>query len=112
MQWCRGCDGHVTPDWQVGVWRLLGVPDSGMHAGLCPLRHAVEDEEFWWGVAPVSFGPLPQLQDSVFVVGYPVGGDTVRARCMDGRIGVWGGEKGEWRTARVLQVGTALQASS
>ena len=40
---------------------------------------AVEDPAFWEGVSPVKLGPLPLLQDSVFVVGYPIGGDTVRS---------------------------------
>lgn len=33
--------------------------------------------EFWDGVSPVEFGPLPALQDAVTVVGYPIGGDTI-----------------------------------
>jgi S1-C subfamily serine protease len=37
----------------------------------------VEDGEFWEGVEPVRFGRLPALQDSVYVVGYPIGGDTI-----------------------------------
>ncbi|PSC74876.1 Protease Do-like 9 [Micractinium conductrix] len=37
----------------------------------------VEDESFWEGLVPVSFGGLPQLQDSVTVIGYPIGGDTM-----------------------------------
>eukprot|EP00775_Hariotina_reticulata_P010689 gene10689-10847_t len=37
----------------------------------------VEDDEFWDGVEPVVFGSLPQLQDAVTVVGYPIGGDTM-----------------------------------
>jgi hypothetical protein len=37
----------------------------------------VEDEAFWEGSAPVVFGPLPQLQEAVTVVGYPIGGDTI-----------------------------------
>lgn len=37
----------------------------------------VEDEAFWEGVEPVQFGQLPQLQDAVTVVGYPIGGDTI-----------------------------------
>ena len=37
----------------------------------------VDDDEFWKGVKPIRFGPLPNLQDSVFVVGYPIGGDTI-----------------------------------
>ena len=41
---------------------------------------AVDDEEFWQGVQPLRFGPLPNLQESVYVVGYPIGGDTVRRR--------------------------------
>ncbi len=38
---------------------------------------AVDDAEFWAGVAPVAFGGLPHLQDDVHVVGYPIGGDTI-----------------------------------
>jgi hypothetical protein len=38
---------------------------------------AVDDEAFWQGVQPLEFGPLPRLQDSVAVVGYPIGGDTI-----------------------------------
>ncbi|KAL4419940.1 hypothetical protein ABPG75_007038 [Micractinium tetrahymenae] len=37
----------------------------------------VEDESFWEGLEPVSFGGLPHLQDSVTVIGYPIGGDTM-----------------------------------
>ena len=37
----------------------------------------VEDDGFWNGVPPLELGPLPRLQDSVAVVGYPVGGDTI-----------------------------------
>ncbi|XP_077237809.1 protease Do-like 9 [Tasmannia lanceolata] len=37
----------------------------------------VSDDEFWEGVSPVEFGPLPALQDAVTVVGYPIGGETI-----------------------------------
>jgi S1-C subfamily serine protease len=37
----------------------------------------VEDDAFWEGQSYVRFGVLPRLQDSVLVVGYPIGGDTV-----------------------------------
>jgi len=37
----------------------------------------VEDPTFWEGVTPLLFGVLPKLQDSVAVVGYPIGGDTI-----------------------------------
>ncbi|GFH14101.1 uncharacterized protein HaLaN_10090, partial [Haematococcus lacustris] len=37
----------------------------------------VEEDEFWEGVTPLTFGPLPRLQDAVAVVGYPIGGDTI-----------------------------------
>eukprot|EP00899_Mesostigma_viride_P028424 jgi/Mesvir1/8767/Mv02684-RA.2 len=37
----------------------------------------VDDDNFWEGVQPVQFGVLPKLQDSVMVVGYPIGGDTM-----------------------------------
>lgn len=36
----------------------------------------VEDDAFWEGVQPIRLGPMPMLQESVAVVGYPVGGDT------------------------------------
>ncbi|EFJ16952.1 hypothetical protein SELMODRAFT_154815 [Selaginella moellendorffii] len=38
---------------------------------------SVNDEEFWEGITPVTFGSLPRLQDAVTVVGYPIGGDTI-----------------------------------
>ena len=38
---------------------------------------SVEDEGFWKDVTPLDFGPLPRLQDSVTVVGYPIGGDSI-----------------------------------
>eukprot|EP00922_Rhytidocystis_sp_ex-Travisia-forbesii_P065139 GHVS01096820.1.p1 GENE.GHVS01096820.1~~GHVS01096820.1.p1 ORF type:complete len:865 (-),score=130.72 GHVS01096820.1:71-2665(-) len=37
----------------------------------------VEEDEFWEGVAPLSFGDIPHLQDAVVVVGYPTGGDNL-----------------------------------
>ena len=37
----------------------------------------VEEEEFWKGVEAVKFGALPRLQDTITVVGYPIGGDTI-----------------------------------
>jgi len=37
----------------------------------------VEESEFWEGIFPLSLGELPNLQDYVTVVGYPVGGDTI-----------------------------------
>ncbi|KAJ3702015.1 hypothetical protein LUZ61_005720 [Rhynchospora tenuis] len=38
---------------------------------------SVENEKFWKGTEPLSLGRLPSLQDSVTVVGYPLGGDTI-----------------------------------
>ena len=37
----------------------------------------VESEEFWQNAIPLNLGDLPTLQDSVYVVGYPIGGDTI-----------------------------------
>jgi hypothetical protein len=37
----------------------------------------VKNDEFWEGVPEMKFGGLPSLQDSVTVVGYPIGGDTI-----------------------------------
>ncbi|GFQ02331.1 protease Do-like 2 chloroplastic [Phtheirospermum japonicum] len=38
---------------------------------------SVESKEFWQGTEPLHFGHLPNLQDSVTVVGYPLGGETI-----------------------------------
>ncbi|KAL7112765.1 hypothetical protein ACP275_04G022300 [Erythranthe tilingii] len=38
---------------------------------------SVESEEFWKGAEPLQLGSLPTLQDSVTVVGYPLGGETI-----------------------------------
>ncbi|KAG9154132.1 hypothetical protein Leryth_000623 [Lithospermum erythrorhizon] len=38
---------------------------------------SVENKEFWEEVEPLRLGCLPHLQDSVTVVGYPLGGDTI-----------------------------------
>uniref|UniRef100_A0A061SEI7 Protease do-like 9-like n=1 Tax=Tetraselmis sp. GSL018 TaxID=582737 RepID=A0A061SEI7_9CHLO len=37
----------------------------------------VEDNAFWEGIQTVRFGSLPHLQDSVTVIGFPIGGDTM-----------------------------------
>ncbi|KAJ3669654.1 hypothetical protein LUZ60_011604 [Juncus effusus] len=38
---------------------------------------SVENEKFWEGAQPLTLGHMPCLQDSVTVVGYPLGGDTI-----------------------------------
>eukprot|EP00298_Acanthocystis_sp_HF-20_P014018 c20602_g1_i2.p1 GENE.c20602_g1_i2~~c20602_g1_i2.p1 ORF type:complete len:619 (+),score=230.11 c20602_g1_i2:112-1968(+) len=37
----------------------------------------VEDEEFWKDIEPIKFGELPDLQEAVTVIGYPIGGDNL-----------------------------------
>ena len=38
----------------------------------------IEDSTFWNDIKPLTFGPyLPDLQDEVSVIGYPVGGDSI-----------------------------------
>lgn len=38
----------------------------------------VEDEEFWNNIVPLELSiELPELQESVAVVGYPIGGDSL-----------------------------------
>ncbi|KAL4448419.1 hypothetical protein ABPG75_005638 [Micractinium tetrahymenae] len=39
----------------------------------------VEDPGFWEGAAFATFGELPSARDSVTVVGFPLGGDTISA---------------------------------
>ena len=37
----------------------------------------VEDDDFFEGIAPVQFGPLPHLSAPVSVIGYPIGGGAI-----------------------------------
>jgi len=37
----------------------------------------IGDEEFFRGVVPLEFGPLPQIEEKVSVYGFPMGGDTL-----------------------------------
>ncbi len=37
----------------------------------------VEDKVFYKDIEPLTFGPLPELQEEVSVFGYPVGGDNI-----------------------------------
>ena len=50
-----------------------------LHIGVdCDIAMLTVDEPgFWEGLEPLEFGPLPRLQDTVAVVGYPIGGDTI-----------------------------------
>jgi len=37
----------------------------------------VEDSSFWTDLEPLEFGAIPDLQEDVSVIGYPVGGDSI-----------------------------------
>lgn len=39
----------------------------------------VENETFFKGVTPLSFGPLPEMEQKIVVYGYPMGGATLSA---------------------------------
>ncbi|MFT7824743.1 MAG: serine protease [Sulfurimonas sp.] len=39
----------------------------------------VEDESFFTGVKPLTFGTLPQIEEKIVVYGYPMGGNTLSA---------------------------------
>jgi S1-C subfamily serine protease len=39
----------------------------------------VEDKKFFEGVTPLELGPLPQVEQRVVVLGYPMGGNTLSA---------------------------------
>ena len=51
------------------------VEAIGQDYDLALLR--VDDPEFFKGVSPLEFGGLPNLQDSVTVFGYPMGGEQL-----------------------------------
>ena len=54
------------------VARVLAI---GVECDLALLT--VEEDEFFEGVAPVQFGPLPHLSAPVSVIGYPIGGVAI-----------------------------------
>lgn len=37
----------------------------------------INDEDFWTDLKPLKFGPLPELQASVIVMGFPIGGENI-----------------------------------
>lgn len=51
------------------------VAQVGIECDLALLE--VDDDTFWEGLVPCQFGEFPVLQDTVFVVGYPTGGNNI-----------------------------------
>jgi hypothetical protein len=74
MLWAVVCQVKVKKrgDDQKFLARVLAM---GVDCDIALLT--VDDEAFWEGITPLEFGPLPKLQDTVAVVGYPIGGDTI-----------------------------------
>jgi len=54
------------------VARVIGVCHQSDLAVL-----SVEDETFWRDVECLEFGDIPELQESITVIGYPTGGDSI-----------------------------------
>jgi len=54
---------------------IAKVETVGNDCDLAILR--VEDPEFFKGVSPLEIGELPNLQDAVTVIGFPMGGDKL-----------------------------------
>ncbi|MHB8155370.1 MAG: S1C family serine protease [Candidatus Omnitrophota bacterium] len=54
---------------------MAKVETIGNDCDLATLR--VEDPEFFNGVSPLEIGELPNLQDTVTVIGFPMGGDKL-----------------------------------
>lgn len=54
------------------VARVIGVCHQSDLALL-----TVEDESFWRDVDVLEFGDIPDLQESITVIGYPTGGDSI-----------------------------------
>lgn len=76
-------NAHVVADEKYITVRKLGSPIK-YHATVIAAGHecdlavlSVADESFWEGVKELPFGQLPELQDEVTVIGYPIGGDNV-----------------------------------
>jgi len=54
------------------VARVIGVCHQSDLAVL-----TVEDEAFWKDVDHLEFGDIPEMQESITVIGYPTGGDSI-----------------------------------
>lgn len=54
------------------VARVIGVCHQSDLAVL-----TVEDDSFWRDVDVLEFGDIPELQESITVIGYPTGGDSI-----------------------------------
>ncbi|GAM25013.1 hypothetical protein SAMD00019534_081880 [Acytostelium subglobosum LB1] len=52
--------------------RLLGVAHEYDLALL-----TVDDDAFWTGITPLELGDIPELQDTITVVGFPTGGSNI-----------------------------------
>lgn len=76
-------NAHVVAYHTAVQVRKHGSPDK-FTAKVLAIAHdsdlaimTVENEGFWSGVTELEFGSMPCLQQSVLVVGYPVGGETI-----------------------------------
>ena len=54
------------------IWQVVAV---GHECDLAVL--SVDDEDFWVGTCALEFGNVPELQQSLVVVGFPTGGDNL-----------------------------------
>ena len=55
----------------------VAVEAVGNECDLALLRVVEDEDEFFDGLVGLEFGDLPELQDEVDVLGYPVGGESM-----------------------------------
>jgi len=79
------CNAHGVADAKTIRVRKHSDPTAKKYAAqVLHLGHdcdlailTVKDEKFWEDTKPLTFSGIPQLQDSIVVVGYPTGGDNI-----------------------------------
>ncbi|KAN0009242.1 hypothetical protein ACTFIU_006517 [Dictyostelium citrinum] len=76
-------NAHVVADQTLVMVTKFGNPNK-FTAKLISSAHdydlamlTVEDDEFWEGLIPLELGDLPDLQDTITVVGFPTGGSNI-----------------------------------
>ncbi|KAM9959095.1 hypothetical protein ACTFIR_000149 [Dictyostelium discoideum] len=76
-------NAHVVADQTLVMVTKFGNPNK-FPAKLVSSAHdydlamlTVEDDEFWEGLIPLELGDLPDLQDTITVVGFPTGGSNI-----------------------------------
>eukprot|EP01133_Synstelium_polycarpum_P000463 gene463-555_t len=76
-------NAHVVADQTSVMLTKFGNPTK-YHATVLGVAHeydlallSVQEDSFWEGIEPLEMGDIPELQDTITVVGFPTGGSNI-----------------------------------